>query len=183
MCDTSQQPALGYMEIVNDRTAATLLPIIEDHTHNGTIIWSDSWAAYNNIQQLPTVQNHDTVNHSLEFVDCQTGVHTNHIESYWNRVKIKLKRMRGCHRTMLASYLDEFLWRERYGRTSSDVLENMYIQRYSHLVSCLSFPHSIFFNSSFQSYKNQFFSELPFCKRSTFNGLVPHPYLSTFETS
>ena len=67
-----------------------------DHTHNGTIIWSDSWAAYNNIQQLPTVQNHDTVNHSLEFVDSQTGVHTNHIESYWNRVKIKLKRMRGC---------------------------------------------------------------------------------------
>ena len=44
-------------------------------------------------QQLPTVQNHDTVNHSLEFFDSQTGVHTNHIESYWNRVKIKLKRM------------------------------------------------------------------------------------------
>ena len=88
MCDTSQQPALGYMEIVNDRTAATLLPIIEDHTHNGTIIWSDSWAAYNNIQQLPTVQNHDTVNHSLECVDSESGVHTNHIESYWNRVKI-----------------------------------------------------------------------------------------------
>ena len=137
MCDTSQQPALGYMEIVNDRTAATLLPIIEDHTHNGTIKWSGSWAAYSNIQQLPTVQNHDTVNHSLDFVDSQTGVHTNHIESYWNRVKIKLKK---CHRTMLGSYLDEFLWRERYGRTSSDVL-GKHVQRYSHLVSCLRFPH------------------------------------------
>ena len=84
------------------------------------------FTAYNNIQQLPTVQNHGTVNHSLEFVDSQTGVHTNHIESYWNRVKIKLKRIRGCRRTMVGSYLDEFLWREKYGRTSSDVLENMY---------------------------------------------------------
>ena len=43
------------MEIVNDRTAATLLSIIEDHTHNGTIIWSDIWAAYNNMVQIRIV--------------------------------------------------------------------------------------------------------------------------------
>ena len=38
MVDTSQVPALGVMEIVQRRDAATLLP-------TGSIIWSDEWAA------------------------------------------------------------------------------------------------------------------------------------------
>ena len=125
MCDTSQQPALGYMEMVNARDAATLLPIIQAHVHPGTIVWSDSWAAYKNINLLASVQSHSTVNHSIEF-RTPAGVHTNHIESYWNRAKIKLKRMRGCHRSQLPSYLDEFMWWERYGKCSEDVLENIY---------------------------------------------------------
>ena len=38
MCDTSTTPATGYMEIVQTRDAATLLPIIRDHVHPGIII-------------------------------------------------------------------------------------------------------------------------------------------------
>ena len=118
MVDTTQSPALGYMEIVPRRDAATLLPIIQAHTAPNTTIHSDEWAAYRQIQTtIPTV-NHQTVNHSLHFVDPTTGVHTQHVESYWNRVKGKLKRMRGCHATQLASYLDEFMWRERHGRSA-----------------------------------------------------------------
>ena len=113
------------MELVDARDAATLLPIISAHVNPGTIIWSDSWASYNNVNSLPSVHSHDTVNHSIEFVS-SSGVHTNHIESYWNRVKIKIKRMRGCHRSQLASYLDEFMWRERYGKNNDDVLTNIY---------------------------------------------------------
>ena len=79
----------------------------------GTTIWSDMWAAYN---RVTNVAGHSTVNHSVEFIDRQTGVHTNHIESYWNRVKIKFERMKGCHQSHLPGYLDEFMWRERYGR-------------------------------------------------------------------
>ena len=44
--DTSYQPALGYMEIVQCRDAATLLPIIQAHTAPGSIVHSDDWAAY-----------------------------------------------------------------------------------------------------------------------------------------
>ena len=33
-------------------------------------------------------------------------------------LKFKLKRMRGCHEHQLASYLDEYMYRERYGRTA-----------------------------------------------------------------
>ena len=54
---------------------------------------------------------HETVNHSIEFVDSTTGAHTQSIE-------IKLKGMRGCHASELPSYIDEFMWRERFGTTA-----------------------------------------------------------------
>ena len=50
---------------------------------------------------LLNVSQHRTVNHSVNFEDPVTGVHTNHIESYWNRVKHEFKRIKGCSRTML----------------------------------------------------------------------------------
>ena len=103
------------MRIVPDRSAATLLPIIQQHVRSGTIVHSDEWAAYNRVQHLP----HRVVNHSLHFVDPATSVHTQHAKSYWNRVKTKFKRMKGVHESMVPSYLDEFMWRERHGSTAS----------------------------------------------------------------
>ena len=119
MVDLSQQPALGYMEVVPDRTAATLLPIIQNHTLPNTTIHSDQWQAYSRVGSLTNVNTHATVNHSLHFVDPVTGVHTQNVESYWARVKSKFKKMKGCHESQLPSYLDEFMWRERYINTQS----------------------------------------------------------------
>ncbi len=126
MVDITHTPAMGYMEIVAHRDAGTLLPIIGNHIAQGTEIWSDQWAAYNNISSLPNVSRHQTVNHSVNFIDPVTGVHTNHIESYWNRVKTKFKRMKGCSKQMLDGYLDEFMWRERYGTVKRQALVNLY---------------------------------------------------------
>lgn len=125
MCDTSKTPALGVMRIVPSRDAATLLPIIQQHCRNGTIVHSDEWAAYNRVQTLGHVTQHQAVNHSLHFVDPATGVHTQNVESYWNRVKTKFKRMKGVHRQMLESYLDEFMWRERHGCTAATALNSL----------------------------------------------------------
>ena len=125
MVDTSHQPAIGYMEVIPDRTAATLLPIIQRHVLSGTIVHSDEWRSYSQVAGLPGVQSHQTVNHSVTFVDNTTGAHTQNIESYWNRVKLKLKRMKGCHSHQIPSYLDEFMWRERFGETSSDSWRNI----------------------------------------------------------
>ena len=66
-----------------------------------------------------------TVNHSLNFVDPVTGVHTQSIDSYWERVKRKLKRMKGMMGHQLPSYLDEFMWRERYGKTAHQAFPNI----------------------------------------------------------
>ena len=127
MVDTSHQPALGYMEVVQRRNAATLLPIIQAHTAPGSIIHSDEWAAYRQVSGLPTVAAHNTVNHSLNFVDPASGTHTQHVKSYWSRAKYKIKRMKGCHAHQLTSYLDEFMWRERYGRTAHQAFSNLMV--------------------------------------------------------
>lgn len=113
------------MQIVAQRDAATLLPIIQQHVANGSTVGSDEWAAYNRIASLPNVSSHGVVNHSIEFVNHTTGVHTQNVESYWNRVKIKLKRMCGCHEHQLASYLDEFMYRERFGHTANQLLNSI----------------------------------------------------------
>ena len=112
----SQPPAsLGVLANSPQRDAATLLPIIQAHSNPDTKIWNDEWRAYSQVPSLPNITTHRTVNYSLHFKDPVTGVHTNHI---WNRVKVKLKRMRGCHRHQLPSYLDEFMWFERHGKTA-----------------------------------------------------------------
>ena len=103
------------MEIVQTQNAATLLPIIQAHVAPGTIIHSDEWSSYRRVSSLPNVSSHSVVNHLVTFVNPTNGTDTQNIESYWNRVKTKLKRMKGCHAHQLSSYLDEFMWRERYG--------------------------------------------------------------------
>ena len=114
------------------------VPIVQQHVANGSVVWSDEWAGYNRIASLPNVSSHGVVNHSLKFVNSTTGVHTQNVESYWNCVKIRLKRMRGCHESQLSSYLDEFMYRERFGRTANQLFNSIIldiVQQYPVLVS------------------------------------------------
>ena len=60
-----------YLELVDDRSAATLVPIIQAHVRVGSTIWSDKWAAYNSLSELGYT--HETVNHIENFVDLDTG--------------------------------------------------------------------------------------------------------------
>ena len=87
--------------------------LIERVVRHGSIIHSDQWAAY---RQLSANVNYTyaTVNHSVNFVDPVTGVHTQAIESYWAKAKNKFKAMKGVATPQLSGYLDERMWRDRY---------------------------------------------------------------------
>jgi len=52
------------------------------------------------------------VNHSLHFVDPVSGVHTQAIESYWSRQKLRIKEMKGIKTHLLPEYLSEFMWKD-----------------------------------------------------------------------
>jgi len=77
-----------FLVLVPDRTSDTLMAIIRDWIEPGTTVISDSWAAYRNLGAQDYT--HQTVNHSIQFVDLRTGAHTNTIESKLRSVKVFL---------------------------------------------------------------------------------------------
>ena len=104
----------GFLVAVPQRDAATLLPILQQYVRPGTTVISDLCAAYNTIGNLR--YQHLTVNHSVHFVDPVTQATTNHEESMWGRAKQRNKRECGTHRSLLTSYLLEFMWRRQFGK-------------------------------------------------------------------
>jgi len=64
-----------FLVPVPDRTADTLVAIIRDWIEPRTTVISDSWATYRNLESQGYT--HRTVNHSIQFVDPDTGAHTN----------------------------------------------------------------------------------------------------------
>ena len=119
LCDTWSR-----LHGARTRPSMTLLPIIERVVLPGSIIHSDQWAAY---RQLSRNNNYTyaTVNHNENFVDPATGVHTQAIESYWAKVKLKFKAMKGVSSEQLPSYLDERMWRDRFGADITAAFHNI----------------------------------------------------------
>lgn len=69
---------------VLNRNADTLTRLLNMNVERGSIIQSDQWRGYNNINEYFT---HNTVNHSLNFVNPLDGTHTNTIEGCWSAIK------------------------------------------------------------------------------------------------
>lgn len=98
-----------FMVPVADRSAATLLPIIANYVEIGSIIYTDLWRGYINLENELRIL-HFTVNHSETFVDPDTGVHTNTIEGTWNGLKISISP-RNRTRENIEIHIGEFQWR------------------------------------------------------------------------
>ena len=108
---------------MQDRSVATLIPIIEEYILPGKTIYYNEWASYNAIP--PATFQHITVNHSLNFVNPAKEVHTQTAESTWGQAK---ERMRNCMTTnteMLDSHFAEFCGTKKFGNNS---LNNIMIE-------------------------------------------------------
>lgn len=112
IADTRYVPSKIYMEVVENRSAKFLLPIINNHVLPGSIIFSDMWRAYNSISD--DLFTHATVNHSLHFVDPETHIHTQNIESNWAKQKGRIKKMKGVCGNNLHEHLAVFMWWDMY---------------------------------------------------------------------
>ena len=102
-----------FLVPVPQRDSATLIPIVQQYVRPGTTIYTDLWRAYDSLGRCGFV--HGTVNHSQNFVDPVTGVHTNSIEGTWTHAKKKLK-YHGTSEELFGSYMAEYLWRRRFGK-------------------------------------------------------------------
>ena len=98
-------------QVPSNRSRKTLLPIINKHCLEGTIFHSDGWKAYGKLADQLDLEDclHFPVNHSSNYVDPDTGAHTQTIEGLWSHVKDFLP-VRGMKPHDLHSYLGWFMW-------------------------------------------------------------------------
>lgn len=120
IADTSYTPSKIFLTIVEKRDAETMLPLINSVCRDFSIIVSDEWRAYNGLVESNLW--HLTVNHSLHFVNPETGVHTQNIESCWANLKYKMKMMKGIIADNLESYLFEWMFKTNEVREDFEVI-------------------------------------------------------------
>ncbi|PIK37754.1 hypothetical protein BSL78_25416 [Apostichopus japonicus] len=99
-----------FIVTVEDRSQATLIPLIEKYIEKGSVIISDCWKGYINLSKHG--YEHKTVNHSEEFVN-KEGFHTNKIEGHWRQMKSHLPT-HGRKKYHYSSYLAEFIYRYKH---------------------------------------------------------------------
>ncbi|XP_076392269.1 uncharacterized protein LOC143265225 [Megachile rotundata] len=76
-----------------------------------TKIMSDKWMAYDCLTNAGF--NHLTVNHSIHFVDPDTGAHTQSIERTWREVRSNVSKC-GTRESHLISYLAEYMFKRAH---------------------------------------------------------------------
>jgi len=99
-----------------------LLKLIKKHVAPGTEIHSNCWKGYENLEEH--AYKHYTVNHSMEFVNSDSGAHTQTIESSWRVMRRFLSRG-GIMKDNMADHLCEFLWRRNVKKYKLDSFEKL----------------------------------------------------------
>jgi transposase-like protein len=104
----------------NKRDRMTLAQIITKHVEPGTVIYTDCWKGYNNLED--SGYEHLTVNHSMNFRDPDTWCDTQKIEAQWRPIRRRVSR--GGVKE-LDMHLCEFLWKRECKQNNLDMFEQM----------------------------------------------------------
>ena len=101
-----------YTKVIADASGKTLIPIIERKVLPDSIVYSDSWGAYNALDVSEF--HHHRGNHS----DVDSGNHRNHIngiEDFWNQAKRHLREYNGIPKENFPLFLKECEFRFNFG--------------------------------------------------------------------
>lgn len=81
--------------LVKKRNKETLVPIIKKHVKRQRLVASDELRAYACLSE--EAYRHVRVDHNRNYVDPQTGLHTQNTETTWQTYKREVWHMRGNH--------------------------------------------------------------------------------------
>ena len=98
-----------YTQVVNNCSAAELVPIIKKLAPSDSIIYSDEWKAYDGLVNAG-YKKHYRVTHSKD-VFANGRAHVNGIENFWGIAKNRMVKMRGIKREKFNLHLKETEWR------------------------------------------------------------------------
>ncbi|KAL0830009.1 hypothetical protein ABMA28_003467 [Loxostege sticticalis] len=107
----------------NERSAEVLVPLIQKHVQEGSIIHTDYWRAYMSLPEYGYI--HRRVNHSdptHRFV-APDGTHTQRIESQWRGLKKAFRQQQ--HKHDFTDWLCEYSWRRRIRMNHMDPYEEL----------------------------------------------------------
>jgi transposase len=107
-----------YTQIIPDASSATLYPIIERKVVPDSIVYSDSWKAYNVLDT--SAFRHMRINHSEAFAD--KGNHINGIENFWSQAKRHLRKFNGVPKARFGLFLKECEWRFNHSDPSTQLV-------------------------------------------------------------
>ena len=95
----------------SSRSRTIVLPLINDNCADGSIFCSDGWRAYLKLSENVDIADtmHFAVNHTNNYVDPETGAHTQTIEGLWRHCKQFLPPY-GMKPKDVDSYLSTFMW-------------------------------------------------------------------------
>ncbi len=101
-----------FTAIIPNARSKTLLPIIREQVPPDSIVYTDSFTAYDVLDVSEF--HHRRVNHSKVFVT-KRGHHINGIENFWNQAKRHLRRFNGITPDNFYWFLKECEWRFNNG--------------------------------------------------------------------
>ena len=115
----------------NSRSKSTgkYIPIIERIVRPGSIIHTDEARFYTRLKNEEYGFTHLTVCHKFNFVDSESGIHTQHVESWNNKLKSKIKIFRGLDEDKRENFLQEFQWLEHKEHTFEEILQLLIINK------------------------------------------------------
>lgn len=94
--------------VIPDKTSNTLVPIICLQVAANSIIWTDELRSYACLSSFHYV--HQTVCHKYSFINGETGVNTQGVESFNNIIKCEIKKRKGVHTIDRTEFLVEMCW-------------------------------------------------------------------------